>query len=240
MKVPRRLVEESSLFASLVADAERREPPPEALRGLLRRLESPPAVATGSASASRRKWALTAIAGAGGVVLLGAFTAELLSRNEPLPVVPPETSAPAAEHAAPAPSIPSAASEPANAVPSVSIDELPDSKVAAPRPRSPAAAPASPSAVPSSRREIELVAQAREALTRGDARACLAAVDLHDREFPDGQFALEANVMRIEATLAKGDRAGARALALEYLARNPGSAYEGRVRSLAAAATEDR
>ncbi|MBX3210534.1 MAG: hypothetical protein KF850_00720 [Labilithrix sp.] len=240
MKVPRRLVEESELFATLVADAERREPPPEALRGLLRRLETRPAVATASATAGRAKWVRAAIAGAGGVVLLGAFTAELLSGSEPLPVAPPEPTAPAPRHAAPAAPIPRTASEPANAVPSVSIDDLPDSKTAAPRRRSAAAAPIAPSAVPSVRREIELVAQAREALARGDARACLAAVDLHAREFPDGQFALEANVMRIEATLANGERARARALALEYLARSPGSPYEGRVRSLAAASTEDR
>ena len=113
MKVPRRLVEESELFATLVADAERREPPPEALRGLLRRLETRPAVATASATAGRAKWVRAAIAGAGGVVLLGAFTAELLTGSEPLPVAPPEPTAPAPRHAAPAAPIPRTASEPA-------------------------------------------------------------------------------------------------------------------------------
>ncbi|MBX3261539.1 MAG: outer membrane protein assembly factor BamD [Labilithrix sp.] len=227
-------MDESELFASLVADAKRREPPPEALRGLLETLGARSAVAA-PATAIRQKWMRVAIAGAGGVALLGAVTAELSSRRAPAPGAPPAIAAPAVEDVSPSPAIPVTAPEPVSAAPAIPIADLPDAKVTAPRGRLRAPAPA-----PSARREIELVAQAREALTRGDARACLAAVDLHDREFPAGQFALEASVMRIEATLASGDRAAARALALEYLAKHPGSPYEGRVRSLVAASTEER
>ena len=41
--------------------------------------------------------------------------------------------------------------------------------------------------------------------------------------------------MRIEATQARGDCAGARTLAHAFLAKSPHSAYAGRVRSLLAA-----
>lgn len=232
----RRLVEESSLFASFVEDAKRREPPPEALRGLLRTLESRPAAA--DPPALRGRLARIAIAGAGGVALLGVVTSQLWPRSAPPAEPPPEINVSPTSEAAP-PAQPTA-----NGVPSIAVDDLPDSKAAAPRARSPQGAPPSvaqptPSARPSARREIELVAEAREALSRGDARACLDAVERHRREFPAGQLTLEMKVMQIEATLASGDRAGARALAQDYLAKNPGSAYEARVRSLAAS-TEAR
>ena len=139
-------------------------------------------------------------------------------------------------------------------VASVSVDDLPsslaapDTKDVAPPPRTrfaPPSAPASSAVRPSEsharsvRRELELIALARAALTNGDVRACLAALDLHDREFPAGQFALEAKVMRIEAAFAAGDRNGARSLARDYLAANPSSPYDARIRSLLSS-LEDR
>ncbi len=233
MTGPRRLREESDLFASLVADAKRQAPPPDALRTLHRTLEQRPRAKV----ATRGRWTRTVIAGAGGIALLGALTANLWPRHEPVPAAPPiaATSSARVEIAPPTEPI-------THAVPSMAVDDLPDSKVmASPRPRSlPTPSPsAQPVVSAKPRREIDLVAEARAALSRGDARGCLAAVDRHEQEFPAGQLALEMKVMRIEATLASGDRAGARALAQEYLAKHSGSAYDTRVRSLAAS-TEER
>ncbi|MDF2698443.1 MAG: hypothetical protein K0S65_6827 [Labilithrix sp.] len=87
---------------------------------------------------------------------------------------------------------------------------------------------------PSGRREIELIIAAREALTRLETDRCLAAVGAYEAEFPSGQFTLEAKVMRVEATGARGDLARARVLARDFLAKNPSSLYEERVRSLLA------
>ena len=44
----------------------------------------------------------------------------------------------------------------------------------------------------------------------------------------------EAAVMKIEATHANGDRAGARTLARAFLAKSPESPYAARIRSLLA------
>lgn len=228
MKIPRRLVEDNELIARLVADASRREPPPRALEQLLRTLNAQPALAAEPAGAFRRQGLWVAVAGAGCLALLCTIT--LWPKDGSPPVSPPGPVTAMAEEVASPPS------PRAEAIPSVSIDDLPDSKPVTASPR--ASAPQPPSK-PSVRRELELIARARGALTRGDARACLAALDVHDREFSTGQFELEASVMRIEATLASGDRAGAGALARSYLAKHPGSPYEERVRSLAQA-TEDR
>jgi len=250
MKVPRRLVDDSELFAELVDDFRHREPPPKLLADVLQ------GMASHRDAAVSQQWRRIALALAG-VGCVAALTGIAIVRA-------PNHEGPSAMTVADAPAVVSPPPVPltsaTEAVPSVSIDALPDSKSAtlsrrAPVPPRVAAAPSSapppssesppiPTAPagpskPSVRREIELIAQARRALTRGDGRACLTALDLHDSEYPTGQFALEAKVMRVEATLAGGDRAGARALALEYLAKHPASPYDARVRSLLSS-TEDR
>ena len=177
MKAPRRLVEENELFAKLVDDAQRREPPPEALKSLLDLLESPAALASAPARVrlglrppGLRLW--FAIAGAGVIASL-SFVATERPHERPAAtansdaVTEPPARAPASPIAEPA----------AEAVPSIAIEDLPDSKGAsAPaRPRAAKAASASTSSGrPSMRREVELIARARAALTKGDAEACLA------------------------------------------------------------------
>ncbi|MBX3211152.1 MAG: hypothetical protein KF850_03900 [Labilithrix sp.] len=76
---------------------------------------------------------------------------------------------------------------------------------------------------------MELIVSARRALSSEDADGCLSFVDLYGREYPAGQFALEAEVMKIEATLARGDRARAAALTRAFLAAHPGTHYEARL-----------
>jgi len=238
VKAPRRLLEENELFAKLVDDARRREPPPGALETLLDALESP----AGAASSPKgvpfgvrlsAPWLWLAIAGASGLALLSFVATE--RRQDPgggaAPAIP----------AVESPAAPATAEPTGDAVPSIAIEDLPDSKEAAPRssrrtaPPSTALAPSpASSAKPSAPREIELIARAREELTRGDAEACLATIAMHDARFPKGQFTPEAQVMRIEATRARGDRAGARTLARAFLAEHPESPYAGRIRSLLA------
>jgi hypothetical protein len=244
MRVPRRLVEDNEQFAGLVDELRRSEPPPKLAADVLQ------GMASQREAAVSKRWRriVGALAGVGCVaVLTGVVVGPRANHDAPSPST--VTDAPA--FALPPPALATSATE---TIPSVSIEALPDSKAVAPTRHahvptrasaaepssaapSPAAAPSIPSATAGSsrvslRREIELIAQARRALTGSDNRTCLAALDLHDSEFPTGQFALEAKVMRVEATLANGDRAGARALALDYLAKNPASPYDARVRSL--------
>ncbi len=236
MKAPRRLVDENELFAELVDDAHRREPPPEVLKSLLDVLESPAASAIAPARVQvglRPHGLWLAIAGAGVIALLSFIALERPHER------PAATASSDVVTEPPARTPASAIAEPAaEAVPSIAIADLPDSKAARaparPRAAKAASAPTS-SGRPSMRREVELIARARAALTKGDAEACLATLALRDAEFHDGQFGPEAEVMRIEATQARGDRARARTLAHAFLAKSPDSAYAGRVRSLLAA-----
>ncbi|MDF2696230.1 MAG: hypothetical protein K0S65_4613 [Labilithrix sp.] len=242
MKGPRPLIEQNELFASLVDDAHKREPSDEALQKVLDILDSPAAAPVPPARARLRApnpWICLAVVGAGALAVLGYSTLERPHQ---------ETAAVGATAAA---TIGKRIAEPApEAVPSMPISDLPDSKDAPPRGRPVAARPSAsqgsssaaspaPAAKPSTARELELITRAREAVTKGDARACLAAVAQHDAEFPDGQFTPEAAVMRIEATYASGDRAGARTLARAFLAKHPGSPYVARIRSLAAASEKE-
>ena len=82
--------------------------------------------------------------------------------------------------------------------------------------------------------ETAILDRARSAIARGDARAALTELDRYDAAPSPKILGQEATLVRIEALSAKGDSAGARALALSFLARNPGSAYDDRVRALIA------
>jgi hypothetical protein len=80
--------------------------------------------------------------------------------------------------------------------------------------------------------EVQILDGAREALVGSDPAAALAALERHHRRFGGGALGPEATVLRIEALLQNGDRAGAARLAREFLAAHPGSPHASRVRSL--------
>ena len=241
MRGPRRLIEENELFASLVDDAQKREPSPEALNKLLDVVDAPAAPAGGAARARLRlpdPWIGLALVGAGARAVLAYNTFDRSHESPSVVAMAPSNARAEGEARVAAPT-----EHAPEAVPSLSISDLPDSKdtparvrpaPARPAVTSASTAAATPAARPAAGRELELIAQAREALTKGDARACLAAIAQHDAEFPDGQFMPEAAVMKIEATHASGDRAGARTLARAFLARSPESPYAARIRSLLA------
>jgi hypothetical protein len=118
------------------------------------------------------------------------------------PPPPPSVSAPAPP---PAPAAPSAASGPRSA----------------PTRAAPAVA----------RPEIEILREARAARGSNPARA-LELVAEHARSHPRGMLSQEREMIRIEATLALGRRAEARALAERFRASYPGSAYAQRLDDL--------
>jgi hypothetical protein len=98
----------------------------------------------------------------------------------------------------------------------------------------PAPAPA-PTPVVDARRlaaEVATLDRARARLAAGDPAGALAALDAHARDFADGVLSAEAEVLRIDALLRRGDTSAALALARRFLARSPGSPLAQRVRSL--------
>jgi hypothetical protein len=107
---------------------------------------------------------------------------------------------------------------------------------AAPVPAAPAPA-AAPTPGPSARAEsllaqVRLLDEARRQLARRDAGASLATLDRHAREFPRSAFSLEANLLRIEAFMQRGDRQRAWSIARPILESDPRGPHAARVRSL--------
>jgi hypothetical protein len=244
---PRRLIEQSPLVARLVDDANKREPSAEVMQKVLAILDSPAAAPSAPVRATARlrglqPWISLALVGVGALVVLGYST--LRHPAEPAPTVDAPARVPVDEPSVGAP-IQERAPDP---VPLLSISDLPDSKSGsgssseraegdrARRHRNGATAGAVKA---STARELEHITRAREALTKGDTRACLAAIRQHDAEFPEGQYGPEAAVMRIEATYASGDRAQASALARALLAKSPESPYAARIRSLLTSAEKE-
>ncbi|MEJ7733480.1 MAG: outer membrane protein assembly factor BamD [Polyangiaceae bacterium] len=81
--------------------------------------------------------------------------------------------------------------------------------------------------------ETALIDAARKALNGGDASRALALLDQHGQEFAGGVLAQEAEILRIRALYARGDRATAATRARRFLARNPGSPHAERLRGIA-------
>jgi hypothetical protein len=82
--------------------------------------------------------------------------------------------------------------------------------------------------------EVDALDRARAALSRGDSRAALQALDAYGRAYPRGRLALEAEVLRIDALDKSGQSAGARRRAERFLRQNPQSVLASRVRRILA------
>lgn len=234
MRAPRRLVEDSELFAKLVADMKRRRPPMQPLEALLDVIDAMPEDAAAEAEAEAatarsgvRKWIF--LVGAGFLIPTGVGILMAASNASGAR----ERANPAADTSASAPVV--ADPSPAREVLSVSVDDLPDVSppvASSTHNTAPRAVRSSTSTSAPVQSEVEIIVAARRALTSGDTNRCLSLVALHEREFPNGQYALEANVMRIEATASAGDKAGAAAMARRLLDQQPDNPYRGRLRSL--------
>lgn len=80
--------------------------------------------------------------------------------------------------------------------------------------------------------ELALVTDAQARLRAGDARGALVALELHGRLYPNAVLAEEAELLRLRAFIARGDRHRARQAGEGFLRRHPASPLEARIRSL--------
>lgn len=152
---------------------------------------------------ARQKWLAAALAAAA-----VAASSALLLRPKPVSVgisAEPMTYAPELEHRALAP-------------------------VEAPSAAMPPAPPAS-SAPASLNDELSALKVASSALSAGDPRAALAALDRYDHVLKGQKMRAEATLLRIEALERAGQAQTASALARRFVEQNPGSPLVDRARS---------
>jgi hypothetical protein len=85
-------------------------------------------------------------------------------------------------------------------------------------------------------KEVTTLDRAREALAAGDTPRAFEALGQHESEFRSGALAPEAEVLRIEALLARGEYNSAAVMARGFLFSHPSSPHLRRVRALLARA----
>jgi hypothetical protein len=85
-------------------------------------------------------------------------------------------------------------------------------------------------------KEVSTLDRAREALAAGDAPSALEALGQHESEFASGALGPEAELLRIQALLARREYNSAAVMARGFLMKNPKSPHVGRVRALLAQA----
>jgi hypothetical protein len=112
--------------------------------------------------------------------------------------------------------------------PERSSEDAPARSVVAPR-HAPSAARAPD---PTLGDEVTALDRARRAMTDGDAAGALRRLDDYEARFAHGALFEEAEVLRIEALLAEGDRGTASRVANRFLAAHPSSPHAARVRAL--------
>jgi TolA-binding protein len=246
MNDPERLLEsdESALVRSMISAAREERPNDRALQRTLLAVGAGGAVlgATAAAGGAMSSSALpaggtTSIgaivkwlgigATAGLVTAGGAMQLEERAAPKPVPVVavaPPaatETEAPAA-----------AAPQPARA----------QEPTPAPAKRSAAVAPAEVELVeddPSLNAEVVALDRARKALASGNSERALAELGGYDREFPTGRLGPEALFLRMEASVAKGDRSAAESAAREIVTKHSKSPHAARARAVLSGAAKN-
>lgn len=162
----------------------------------------------------------------------GATVAVRQSSAPPAPVIS-TAAAPQVASVAPAASranVPSAVvEETSTPLPVVEANALPSTPAATARPTPRASTTPQESSLT---RELGSLDGARALLGRGDATGALAALDRHDREFANGSMRAESAMLRVEALLAKGDEAGAKARAKDLLAKDANGPHAKRLRTI--------
>ena len=174
------------------------------------------------------KWALLGVLGFG---TAGAAYVYVSSRHVAPPIAESPPKAPVLESTGP--------SAPATAEASA----LAPAPLVTPAPPSVVTTPAHPSkhAVPSATALAEQVAtldRARAALASGDGAAALREIAACEARYPRGALFEEAEVLRIEALLAEGDRSAAGRAGARFLAAHPSSPHAAHVRALVAPPAE--
>ncbi len=82
--------------------------------------------------------------------------------------------------------------------------------------------------------QVSALDSARRALAAGDAASAVRQLDDYEARFPGGALVEEAEVLRVEALLAEGDRASAARVGDRFLSAHPNSPHAARVRALLA------
>ena len=85
-------------------------------------------------------------------------------------------------------------------------------------------------------KEVSTLDRAREALAAGDTPSALEALGQHESEFTTGVLGPEAELLRIQALLTRGEYNSAAVMARGFLMKHPKSPHVGRVRALLAQA----
>ncbi len=80
--------------------------------------------------------------------------------------------------------------------------------------------------------EVAALEKAREALSSKSPEAALRELGKYDKRFPKGALSSEQTVLRVQALLARGERAKAISVADQFAAANPNSPYARRVQEL--------
>jgi TolA-binding protein len=203
--------------------------------------------AAGAAAAAPKVVAAAGLSGAtklgilGAMVLASAVMSAVIVRSSHEAAPVPSAYAPSA----PAPSayepakVPAPVAPPVTEPPSVALSDLPAApSVEVPAAAAPSSARAQASAsahadTPSSlSEEIASFDRARSALEAGELDRALGLVDAYEKRFPAGTFVQEAEVLRVKALAAKGDRAGARRAGERFLSAHPTSPHAPRIRAI--------
>lgn len=259
MSEPQRLLDEGGddLSLSLLRSARGDGPSPHARRKTMVALGLAggvgagvtAATATGAASTMAKSSATAALAKwigmgvIGGIVTVGTVevvqtkSAPAVTQSAAINAGPGAKMKPAKGLAPAAVNVPAAEPAPIEAeAPAPAIEEPAAKPSAAPieAPR----ATARPADKPTLADEVAALDAARVALSSGNAAAALRALDDHDRRFPGGVLGMEATVLRIEALVARGDRASASRLGRAFLDAHPRSPHASRVRTLIGATDE--
>jgi TolA-binding protein len=178
--------------------------------------------------AALAKWLVVSAVVAGG-------TAAVVSQ------APSRTDEPAATNARPTASAPvttpgkPARSAPSEELPTISPADLPAASATTATTAAPTAPPAR-SATPAHDEtlaaEIALFDRVRAAVGANEPDRALGLLDDYERRFPAGAFRQEAEVVRVQALLQKGDRAAANRAGERFLAAHPTSPHAARLRAM--------
>jgi hypothetical protein len=201
-------------------EAAREEPPPDgALARALAAARSEQASAGSGSRVSRRTAAIFWLAAAA----LFAGAVFFVRNGEPTGGISAEPRGSAERRRAPQP--PSQPVPAADAAPSATAVE---SAAPSATPRLVAPVHSAPLTLTD---ELSTLKLASNALSTGDALAALAALDRYDRMKGEKKMSAEATLLRIEALARAGQPDRARALAKQFVERNPGSPLVDRARS---------
>ncbi|MBX3209647.1 MAG: hypothetical protein KF764_31730 [Labilithrix sp.] len=245
MKEPKRLFEGGTSLERAVLGFGRDEAPGDDLARKTVAAMAAARAAEAAPSASIARWprprpAVVAVAAIGLGALVAIFVAARGDEARPAPSPPAHEAA--LEPAQPE-VLPSSAGAKSDAV--MTPDSLPNAPPSASPTPSAARSSArdhetapTPAASASIAREVELLDSVKAKLGAGDGVAATRALDAYDGEFPHGALRPEATVLRIRALLMRGDRAGAKALGDDFVAKQPTGVHAKRIRALLADPSE--